>query len=364
MRGTYTNMPKISNVKYKGINPKKKKAFIEETNEKIESFNSFWSKTMPNKIEARIDKLLKNDIKSLQILLKKNEIKLSKEEIKAAINSEDYEVNKPNAKIISKDISDEYCDELEDLLNEVTKLTPKKTLEEKTEKLDEFFNNFSENNPSKEIIEAADEKIGKLLAEEFEPLSEEKESKINEKLEAINADQEEIKKKLTTLINKLLVEIDRNNDMSHEDKRKSTSSLKRFKESFTTNKPSVVKKQDINVLKQITSALSAPDQKLKNQISKEQIKTKNVTNVEKNLETVTNQFTKIAENSKTSKPANVASSVETLSQKLNPKSTTKESPKAKISKTEVKKSEVETFEETLKNIRGNLKHTGHTLWKK
>lgn len=369
MSGIFSNISKINNVKYKGINPKKKKTFIEETNKKIEDFNNFWKETMPTEIENKAEELLKidvNGVKPLQRMLRKNGVNLSEKEIEAAIKSDDYEVKSPDAKVVSKNISKEYCTELKNFLNEVTKSTPKETLEEKTENVEEFFNDFSKDNPSEEIIEAADEKIGKLLAKEFRPLAEEKKSRTNSQRKAGNNYQREVRRKLIMLINKLLADIDRNDDMSNNDKNKSTSSLEKLKESVLKNDPSKLQTKDINILSKTANALAASSPQLKSEISKEQRQTKSGTTAEKSG-SIINQFTQLAKTPTITTSKSIASSVERLSDQLNynTKKTSKtEKPKVEKPKIVERKSETEIYEENLRNVRKNLKHVDHDhLWK-
>lgn len=330
----YRNISTISDVKYKGIHPMEKKKFIKNMNENIKEFNEFW-KEKSVEIKSEIEDLFDidaNGTEAIQDLLKENGIKLSESAIEEAFANNEIQTSALDEAKILKKVSNKYSEDIQDLIEEITKSNPKETLEEKAEKADNFFEEFSKDGTNDKIDDEIQRLIGHSLAKEFKPIA---------KRENVQKSKNsETKKKLVRLINKLLADIDRNDDMSYEAKRKSTSSLKRFRKSFINDESSIVKRQDINFLKQTTSALAGADPKLGIEISKQQKKTKNIKDIEQNVELITNQFTKIAQSTRASKPSNLVSSVETLSQKLEPKT---------------EKSNSKTFEEILKETKAKLR---------
>lgn len=357
----YKSVPKVKDIKYKGTHPLEKRKFIKELNEKITEFNEYWEETSSD-IQGKISDLFDPEIdtESIKKLLKKSGVNMSEKDIKNAIEDSHIVFNIPNYRKVVSEISEEYCDDLKSILEKVAKTQPKETLEEKKEYANNFFEEFFEKETRDEINLNAEKLISHSLAKELKPF--------------VKRAKSEKKKKIIALIDKLLRDIEKNDNMSSNAKKKSVSSLKAARKSFSVGSTGAVQKKDIPVLRATISAISENDPTLRRKFLQQQHKAA-AGNTQQKTEAILNGFTMAAESSKVSSSGNISAATEKLTQKIDPPKippapNTKKAPSPSelkkpkkeantdINKNETYTSESETarFEKILQNARKNLKH--------
>lgn len=369
----YRNISPITDVKYKGIHPREKKKFINTMNENIKEFNSFWNTTISEEINSMIEELFEidaNDGENLQKLLKANGVKISTEEIKKAI--EENEISKPNPAKVLKEVSEESRVKLKNFLDDTTKANSQETLEDKTNNAEDFFDEISEKYTNDKVMESCEKIVGRSLAKQFRPILERGKKEKSEKTET--------EKKLIELINKLLLKIGQNDNMSNVARRRSMSSLNALKKSFVNDDQSAIKRKDISVLKLIIRILVQSDPKLRSRILKEQQRNKSNTDLKENIDLLQKQALAITQSPTASKPTNLGTAVNNMAPILSnpspapkaavptppappsglkpppaPKANQEPKPKKGSFRIPVHISEKEEFEAELRKVKENLK---------
>ena len=344
MSTIYKSIPKVKDIKYKGTHPLEKKKFIKELNEKIKEFNEYWEKTSSD-IQGKISDLFDPEIdtESIKKLLKKSGVNMSEEDIKNAIEDRHIVFDIPNYRKIVGKISEEYCDDLKSILEKVTKSQPKETLEEKKEYADDFFEEFFEKETREQINLSAEKLISRSLAKELKPF--------------IKRAKSEKKEKVIALIDKLLRDIEKNDNMSNNAKTKSISSLKAARKSFSVGSMDTITNKDIPVLRTTISAISQSDPALRRRMLQEQRKAA-TGNSHQKTEAILNGFTMAAGSRKASSSGSLSAAAENLtqksdSQKISPAPNTKKTP----SPSESKKPSEKPKKEAESNSTQNKNHT-------
>lgn len=308
----YKFIPKIKDVKYKGFEPLKKKAFIKSMNEMIDNFNEYWNKTVREKLESEIEDLFdtNSNLKPLQVLLGNNGVLLKTDRIAEVIKSEKETVtpDDDDISIVLGRAAGVYCTKLTNFIDNITKNKPNDTMEVKNEELDDFSGELTRtlnSNKTKMRIKSA---LGSVLADQFKPVLKEGETLRIRGLED--------SKRLQNLMRRLSFCVKRNENMDNAVKRKTISTIQAFRKSIAKNDPSQLKRKDVALMKEVIESVAESDPRLQTKISKEQKRFKSVKDIVKNFELLQKQATAVATNSRTSRPSNIASSVDTINENI------------------------------------------------